>query len=338
MVDGLPDGLRIDELNNLALKHLEELPSQVRHINLAGWKTSGTYRVILRTNRGRFWSVIFKKTAYTLDEIPALSGLSVSPGRPEYSVYDSPSESLKAYLPEIYHCQELVPGVHYRYLMGDLRPRYRPVAELDDTLRVIAELPALHATLREWTTTPPTSELLQYDRDFSVSLLNYAHGSLERYVRSTNGESVRMVLDQWEQIADVYLESEFRELQSVGPVHGDCNRSNVHLLASGKDGIKLVDWEWMGVGVPHMDLVSLLKGMDPGAERQGLSRYAAENQDLSLEEHTQIYRWCELERGLLDGAFLANQVLDVDRKVAWMPGYIHYSMQQILRSCAEIAV
>jgi hypothetical protein len=51
----------------------------------------------------------------------------------------------------------------------------------------------------------------------------------------------------------------------------------------------------------------LLKGEDELLERRAVSEFARGEQSLSLEDHWRTYQWCQIERGILDAAFLSSQ-------------------------------
>ena len=336
IVKGTPEGIDFKTLSQLCIDHLGEPLRHVSHVHLSGWKTSGAFRLLLRTKRGRFWSLVYKNAIYTKDNIPAATGLPVMPGPPEYLVYKHGQAKLTKYLPNVYLCLEIIPGLHYRYLLEDMRPEYRPICDSTDILRAATELHALHVAMSEWSLVAGQDRLLRFDREFSAGLLNYARESLERYVQETADKSVSKVLELWARISKVHQRKEFHEFQAIRPIHGDYNRSNIHLHTNKTDAIKIVDWEWAGMGIAHMDLVSVLLGSNPEIEQQALKRFWEQDNSLSFNEHKRLYQWCQLERGLLNGAFLAKQQMESRSKIAWVPGEIKASMQRVLYAYQEL--
>jgi len=336
IVKGTPQGIDFEVLNQWCLDHLREPLRHVSHVHLSGWKTSGAFRLLLRTKRGRFWSLVYKNAIYTQDHIPAATGLPAMPGPPEYLVYKHGQAKLTKYLPRVYLCVEIIPGLHYRYLLEDLRPEYRPICDSTDMLRAATELHAIHVAMNEWLLVAGQDGLLRFDREFSAGLLNYARENLERYIQETADKSVSGVLELWPQVSEVHQRKEFYEFQTIRPIHGDYNRSNIHFHTKKTGVIRIVDWEWAGMGIAHRDLVSLLKGSNPEIEQQAFKRFCEQDNSFSFNEHKRLYRWCQLERGLLDGAFLAKQQIESPSKIDWVPGYIEASMQQILYAYQEL--
>jgi hypothetical protein len=338
ILQDFPEGITFELLNKLCVNYLGKPLKQVTSLHLSGWKSSGAFRLLLRTEQGDHWSLIYKNALYTQDNIPAVTGLPVRPGPPEFLVYDHAPGVLSKYLPDIYLCLEITPGKHYQYLLEDLKPEYRPVQQdSTDILKAAAEIPALHRAMTEWLPMIDKNRLLNFDRGFSIALLQYAREHLERYAQETADRMVSKVCELWPRISKVHQNKEFYELQSISPIHGDFNHSNIHLHSTNNEAMKIVDWEWAGMGIAHMDLVSLLKASNPEIEQQALKSFCAQEPRLSVDEHKRLYHWCKLERGLLDGAFLAKQQMESKNKVEWIPGYIRVSMHRLLNAYQELA-
>ena len=127
-------------------------------------------------------------------------------------------------------------------------------------------------------------------------------------------------------------------MTQAGAIHGDYNPSNVLYHVQRPEQIKLLDWEWAGVGVPHADLVSLMKGARPDVEERALRIFADHDRGLGLAEHRRLYDWCKLERGLLDGAFMAAQFLRLPPTTGFnFSGHIEASMRRVLIALQQLA-
>jgi thiamine kinase-like enzyme len=341
-VQGLPEGIALETVNELCLEHLGEPLQRVSYVHLSGWKVSGAYRLFLKSVNGRTWHLIYKNAIYSPEQIPALKGLPIRPGPPEYLVYKHPERALSQYLPTVYLCLEVIPERHYQYILEDVSQSYQRLSEYEEParkrniLKAAAELPRLHHALSEWSITADPTHLLRFDREFSTDLLNYAKRNLECYVHETADKTVSRAIELWPLISEVHGRSEFYECQTAQPIHGDYHTGHVHVHKNDPDRIKVIDWEWTGLGRPHADLATLLQRKDPDTERQALVRYAEQDEHLSLDEHKHLYEWCQLERGLLNAAFLASQQMESSRKVFWIPGFIQGSIMQALHAQEQL--
>jgi len=251
--------------------------------------------------------LVYKNAIYSLDHIPALAKFPVTPGPPEYLVYSNLQGEFAKYLPVVYHCAEIVPGRHYQYLLEDLSQEYRRMTP-KTALRAAAELPTIHRLLSEWSQVIDQDRLLKYGCEFSVALQRYAATILESYAHRTANTAVSALCNQWSQISEVYLRKEFQQFKDHRPIHGDLNSSNVLMHNQYPDRIKLVDWEWSGLGVAHADLVSILATATSEMRELALATLAEHDNHLSLDEHRRLYQWCALERALLNAAFCAAQL------------------------------
>lgn len=337
IVKGPPGGVDLSTLNELCLDHLGESLRHVSHVHISYWKSFGAFRLLLQTERGRYWSLIYKNAIYDPTHIPALTGLPIRPGPPEYFIYSHRQGALAKYLPAVYLCLEVTPGRHYQYLLEDVMQEYRKVQyDSTDILNAAAELPALHRAMSEWSLVAGQDHLLRFDREFSTALLDYVRENLERYLQETANKAVSEICKLWPQIYELHQRQEFYDLQTICPIHGDYNTANIYIHVRDMRRIKVIDWEWAGLGVAHADLVSLLKRVDPETEQRALASFYKQVNGLSFDEHKRLYRWCQLERGLFDVAFLAKQQMESPRKVDWVSDYIQASMQQVLDAYQEL--
>jgi hypothetical protein len=298
-------------------------------MHLSGWKYSGAYRVMLTTTGGREWNVIYKNAVYGPDHIPAVIGLPVLPGPPEYTIYSRGSDGLSEYLPEIYDAVEVARGRHYHYLLEDLAATHRPLSyKAPEIVDVAAALPSLHNTILDWMQTAGVEGLLQYGQRFSVELADYTEAQLNRYQPVARSEIVTQFLQCWSDIKTVYLRPDFVALQNSLPVHGDFSPANIYLAHNNPKQIKILDWEWAGIGTGQLDLAALLKRSSPDLEARAVAAYHTANPRLTDAEHQRLYEWCQLERGISDVGYLAKQELDSTRRAQTVPRYIERSIER----------
>jgi len=338
-IEGVAEGITFETLNEVCLQYLGEPLVRVAHLHLSGWKSAGSYRLLLWTEGGHQWRLIYKNAIYTMDQIPALAKLPVAPGPPEYLLYSNAGGTLIRYLPAVYLCSEVIPGRHYQYLLEDVGQEYRKDTRIEAVLRTVAALPVIHRALDEWSRTVDQDRLLRYGYEFSAAFQEYARETLERYARWTANEAVSEVCRLWPRVVEVYLREEFHDLQTSCPIHGDFNPANVLVHQEDPDQIKLVDWEWLGLGVPHADLASLLGGRDPEVEQRALAIFFEQDDQLSLDEHRRLYQWCKLERGLLNAAFCAAQFMGHPTLATELslPRVVDNAARRVLRMVQELA-
>jgi len=331
-IDGIPHGLTFDELDELCRSYVDDSLKSVSYCPLSGWKKSAAFRLVLRTESGNKWSVIYKNAHYARDLIPALKRFPINPGPPEYVIYSEDRVKIRHYLPGIYMHRELTPCMHYRYLMEDLSTHHRPARNGKDILSVAARLPELHSKIMECDHDQNEEWFITYDRETISSLKTYIFEGIERYVNHTNSNRVYGLYDNWERISQLYDEkNDYAGLNTK--IHGDSNLANIFIDKTNTRNIKFIDWEWAGIGLPHQDLASLLKRARPAIEDAAIEIYSIIYGVLSLAEHKRIYEICQLERGLLDCAFLANQVTGTtDDTNIDIKGYIEDSALRATRA------
>jgi thiamine kinase-like enzyme len=73
---------------------------------------------------------------------------------------------------------------------------------------------------------------------------------------------------------------------------------------------KLIDWEWVGIGVQQSELASLLKVVSPELEAKALATYRSASGRDSDHTFERVYLWCKLQRGIFDAGFFAKQIAD----------------------------
>lgn len=314
---GLPDEVPPELINKICLDHFDERARSFTHMHLSGWKRSGAYRLFIKTQRGKEITLIYKDALYAPDQIPALTNLPVRPGPPEYAIYSRPVGKLAAYLPQVYMADELVPGIHYRYYLEDLSQNYhRPFRHLDDIITTSSLLSELHQALGEWVSETNSTRMLIYGPAIAQALQEYFHMNLERYSQHAENPTLKTILDCWTKIEELHLLPEFNSSLSLQLIHGDTNYTNIYIHRHDQTKVKIVDWEWAGYGQPYADFASFLKSVPKNIETSVLEKIIDHRWQTGLipaktkDEHLRMYYWCQLERGLLDAAFLAVQQMD----------------------------
>ena len=302
------------------------------HLHLSSWKSRGTYRLELCTEAGTGWQLIFKDECYQPELIPALKGLPVSPGPPEAVLYRNQNAILSPFLPQLYWFSEVEPGRHFQYLLEDLAQTHAVLSpdEVAHIKKATRGLLQIHKALRETFAAKGPDGLIRYDRQYSEQLLNYALGNLTDYAARTADGAVTALSSRWRELVAVHQRDEFYDNELRVPIHGDYNTSNLHARRDDHNHLKIVDWEWAGVGLPHADLAALVKYVRPKDQAALLQVFLEEDRQLNVEQHRRLFHWCLLERRLLDAAFLARQQLVSTRRVWWLQPEIGRSAGDVL--------
>jgi hypothetical protein len=339
IISGLPDGIEMEVLEDVCRRHLNCAVDTVSHVHLSGWKSSGAYRLIVASPNGAEHRLVYKHAYYGEEEIPALQGLPVIPGPPEYDIYRQDGGQLARFLPDVYLAEEVVPGTTYRYLLEDLSAEYRPMKGDEDRLHGSSLLPELHHALAEWSATADTSHLIPYGRAFSEALQQYVCRNLEQYSQQAVSSDLKIILSQWKDIARVHLQPEFFS-EPLQPIHSDANFSNIHLHRTDPTRFKVVDWEWAGFGDPYADLSALLKGSLANMQRKAFSRFtqaasgSGSGQYNGQANEKQAFRrflWSSLERSILDAGFVSAQHMNATHQARVnMETAINRSLSSIL--------
>ncbi len=309
-LEGLPDGLAPSELAVVCDLLGGGEPIRKSHRHLSAWKQSGASRVLLEMSGGKSRSFVFKRADYGLEQIPALMGLPLRPGLPEFRIYSSTSRALSDYLPEVYRVDELVSRERYHYFLEDLTPSHRVATGISDLLVCAGQLPSIHVALRRFYEESGQGDLLHFGDRFWEALLGYAEKSLDRFQETAGSELARQLAATLPTLSGLRQRVQERIPFLEQPIHGDYNVSNLLLPIASDGGMKVLDWEWAGIGAAHADLASLLKGQSEAVERQGVREYASRAPRLSGDDHWMLYQWCQIERGVFDAAFLATQAMD----------------------------
>lgn len=336
--EGLPTGLSSEIVEALCREHGRGGVKHCTHTHLSGWKSLGTYRLELLTDDGGSWRLIFKNEDYSPQLIAALEGLPAAPGPPEAAIYGIHGAPISVSVPKLFWLHEVKPGCHFQYLLEDLTESCeRPRDTLPDTILAIRGLLQIHEALRETFAAKHPSGLIVYDRQYSEQLFEYAARSLTDYAARTADRAVAAVRERWSEIAFAHQRDEFYESSLRSPIHGDCSRSHMHIFRRNEAQLKMVDWEWAGIGLPHADLAALLRSVRRENRSACLQAFAQEDERLDAQQHQRILEWCQLERRLLDAAFLARQQLVSSRRVPWLRYEISRSAEDVLSAVEAIS-
>lgn len=332
---GLPAGIDRAVLESIYHQYFPGNISSVAHYHLSGWKSAGAFRLLIKTDRGNEHRLIFKHAIYSDDAIPALIDFPVRPGGSEYAIYHRACGALTNLLPEIYLAEEVQPGIEYRYLLEDLSDNFRIIKGDDHKLLISKLLPQLHQVLGVWAGKVHPQGLIQFDPRFSLALQQYTRINLEQYSFQSDQPIVKKVISLWPQIAELHASHRFNTGQGQ-LIHGDTNFTNIHINKQDPTQFKLVDWEWAGFGSPFADLTSLLKGALPDVQKRAFQNYSQANTRYGLiqethQENWHKFLWCNIERGMLDSAFLASQYMnDTTPAKFHLPDAISISLKQLL--------
>jgi thiamine kinase-like enzyme len=321
---GLPRGLEFEILDGLCQEHGRGRLRRCAHWRLSGWKsrgTCGTYRLALLTERGRSWRLIFKDECYRPEFAPALQDLPVSPGPPEALVYRMRDVPLSSFLPQVFWFREVEPGPHFQYVLEDLAETHAELARgAVYSLRSARALQflELHRALKATFGGEHPASLIRYDRRYSERLLEYAGRNLADYQTQAADPAVAALLGRWHDIAALHRRDEFHADDLRAPIHGDFAIHNVLAHRHDESRLKVLDWEWAGIGLPHADLAALIKYVREEDQPALVQAFMEQHPGLDAERHRRLLAWCQLERWLFNAAFLARQQLLSERRVPWL--------------------
>jgi hypothetical protein len=308
MNDGLPEGLEFKILRETVHDHFGVNPNVVRFQRIINWRLSGAYRIFIKDNPGNQITLIYKNAVYSPERTPGLRGFPSLPGGPEYSIYRLAREPLKKYLPRVYYYKEVIPGVHYQYLLEDLDQEYRRPISQTDKLKITSFIPKLHRAMAEWLHIPDPVKLLTYDLEYAKRLQTYVRAHFEKYLDHHRDRRIHHILRHWQQMCELLQDEDYFTVQTPGPIHGDFRPLNILIHRRDQERVKLVDWEWAGIGLAQNDLASLLWRVSPETERRALAEYAHRVPNITHEDHKRLYWRCRMERGLQEAAIIAAQM------------------------------
>ena len=329
---GMPPGLDQEVLRRIVREITAGEVQSISYRQMSGWKKSGAYRLLLRTTAGAKLSLVHKNALYSEDEIPALAGLPITPGLGEYIFFKHSVGKFDSYLPRVFFAEQLEIGRHYQYVMEDLTQDYRGLVGPQDRINLCRTLPDIHDSFKSIAATPDARKLLRFDREFSERLLTYCRNSLEANCDKQPSPEMDALLSDWTNFAAAFragADAIYRS-EPLVLIHGDCNITNAMChMATGK--LRILDLEWAGWGLPHQDLVSALKGTSEALEEECLEEFNRNHRHGGPVRGLNIYRYCGIQRALLDAGFIGIQILDAKaRTPQWFPRLISDSCTKAL--------
>ena len=331
---GLPPILAPSIIENV----LQQLGSprlrSTQYQSLTTWKNTGTFRLILRFDDGRDKRLIYKRAVYSLEEIPANEGLPVRQGPPERLIASIGEGPLSEFIPYPYWVAENRDERYFDYVWEDLGVQHQHFLKYQDTqprAAVCESLAAMHLALRKQFPDHQDADLLHYDRDYGQKIWHYAISALPEYLRQSGDPVVEDFLRRQDRVSEVFLDPGFHVDRPTQVVHGDCNGTNIWVRRQDdKLHMKAVDWEWAGYGLPHADMISIIKWCSSDEKDEFLARYC---DAAGLDDVPAQRRWlrrANMERAVLDAGFLAKQYLDPARSQKWFQPFIGGSLEHLL--------
>jgi len=331
---GLPPGLGWGAFERAARQVSERSVRSVRHVGLRTWKRAGTYTITFRLSDGAERSLVYKRASYSLDEIPANRDLPVRQGPPEYRIAGLEDGPLTRFLPRTYWRRSRPDERSFEYLFEDLareheqlvsHQRRAPISSVGEPLA------AMHRALREQFPGRGEPAFIDFTGDYSRRLWEYALAALSACGAATVEPAVERLLERRDEVAAVFLDPSFEVDRPTQAIHGDCNGTNLWVRpGDGATTLKAVDWEWAGYGLPHADLISILKWRPAQDKRELLARYCAAAGRSDVEGEMRWLRRANMERALLDAGFLARQHLDPARSQPWFMRWVRGSVEHLL--------
>lgn len=319
---GLPPGLTNETLRRSVPGLADSQLPTTSYQQLSSWKHSGAYRVEVVTSGGVRRRLVYKNCNYSESELPAAGRFPVRPGPIELEIYRNRSQRLRDHLPDVYHA-EASRSDEFRLIMEDLGEGYSSAFSGRNLLIAAARLPRLHALLAPVFREMEQDRIPHYDEEFSRRLLSYVAASLDDYAAAHGGPDVEGLLDDLSDVGDAYLSSVSGMELTLVPIHGDYNPANILVDRRRSDRMKVVDWEWAGMGLPHADLAKLLGSGSPMARNLVFDDFVRSYPQWSYREHTVLYTRARLERGLIDASYLARHHLALPGPTRLdIPGYI----------------
>jgi aminoglycoside phosphotransferase (APT) family kinase protein len=223
-------------------------------------------------------------------------------------VYGKASSVLGKYLAECLMSIRQESSSAFVFVLEDLTASYGKPPRVGGWKPGVTGLHDLHTALAQAAGIHGSDSLLAYDASFSQDLTSYARGSIAQFRGNTGSSEAGEILDNWSNLTRTYLSPEFDLPELHRPVHGDYNTGNVFFSIRDLSEFRVVDWEWAGVGLPHMDLASYLRNAPPEVTTWAIADFARRTPEVSLRTHERLLDRCALERAIWDASLLAAQL------------------------------
>ncbi|UCH02056.1 MAG: phosphotransferase, partial [Candidatus Bathyarchaeota archaeon] len=153
-----------------------------------------------------------------------------------------------------------------------------------------------------------------YNLEFRKKAQNYALQNFQRYYTKKPHAAFKKVLNEWDKISDVYVNYLKSDNEKLTTIHGDYNRTNLWIDKNNGNTLKIVDWEWSGIGLSHLDLASLLIGQPKHIEKEAILEFTKSQGEYTLKENQEHYTYSKLERAILDCSYVTGIDLSIKRK------------------------
>jgi len=306
--EGPPQDVPVEALNDMCWNQWNISPQSMWHAPIHSWKAASAYFVWLDLGGGRVERVVLKTAPATPRQYLEAARFPVTPGPPEFWIYNTAAPILSRHLAECLLATRLEERGTFLYVLEDLTTDHRKPPEVVGWRPGASHLEDLHAALTAAAERYGDHALIKYDRTFSESLLSHGEESLRRLHEITRNASALAVLDDWTTVSDLYMSSEFDLPELHTCVHGDYNTGNVFVAKDDATRVKVVDWEWAGLGLPHMDLASYLRSAPTDVVKAVLSAHSQRHDSIPASLHGRLFWRCALERSIWDASLFSDHV------------------------------
>ncbi|MFV1992129.1 MAG: phosphotransferase, partial [Acidimicrobiales bacterium] len=311
---GLPIVIPTETLDDMCQRYWQRPLKATWYAPISSWKGSSAAFLWLGLEGGDTRRVILKAARYTESQDDAYQGFPFEPGAPEFWIYNAAAPALRNYLADCMLAVRLASPETFLYVLEDLSVNYVKPPRVAGWRPGVLRMHDLHSALSVAAAKYGREDLLIYDKSFDRKLLSYAEETISRIHSSTRSLVAREVLDDWTRLSNCYMSHEFDIPQIHRPIHGDYNTGNLFVSKKDRAQLKVVDWEWTGFGLPHIDLASYLRRAPSDVTRWAIDDLARREPDLTLRAHERVLLRCALQRGIWDASLLASQLgSDVDR-------------------------
>jgi len=311
---GLPPTADRKRINNICKNHYDSTVLVTFYEQISGWKPTGAYRVFTVLKNGKRTSLIYKNEDFSKENIPALDGFPIMPGKIEYLLYSSPHPPNNI-LPKAYHVEKT--NFHtYQYYFEDLNRQYKRIDNRDykSIYHAAKKIRKMNQYLDDWRKKYNINDFPIYNLEFRKKAQNYALQNFQRYYSKKPHAAFKKVLNEWDKISDVYVNYLKSDNEKLTTIHGDYNRTNLWIDKNNGNTLKIVDWEWSGIGLSHLDLASLLIGQPKHIEKEAMLEFTKSQGEYTLKENQEHYTFSKLERAILDCSYVTGIDLSIKRK------------------------
>ena len=304
----------------------------VAHLPISGWKDDvGAERLWVATDDGRSRTVVMKRLDYSMAALPAANMMPFDISQTERVIF-AESGIDQRFIPNalaIIGPDDLYDDARALVVMEDLAPKWRRPRLHHDYALVVGRLDEIHRAITRVTRDNLHQErLIRYDRVLAQPLSElFENRVMPELVASNEKELIKWPAN-WSMVKDLMVSCALPEVPTTF-VHGDFTPAHIFIRWLPRRQLRLIDFEWVGVGFPHADLASLLKRARPSIEDLTLRLYAVRHREISPTQHRLVYEWCQLCRGLLDATYLVtHRRMVVPQKEPIMSRYSRSSLRR----------